>query len=160
MALATVKESPIMSWVRIWIHLVFSTKERQPLLTPKELREKIFQHTKENAKSKDIWLDSINGYKEHVHSLISINKDQTISKTAQLLKGESSFWINQNQLTKNKFIWQDDYWAASVSETHIEAIRKYIQAQEEHHTRKSFAEEVDEFMKKYGWTLAKNEKGN
>ncbi len=100
MALATVKESPIMSWVRIWIHLVFSTKERQPLLTPKELREKIFQHTKENAKSKDIWLDSINGYKEHVHSLISLNKDQTINKTAQLLKGESSFWINQNQLTK------------------------------------------------------------
>jgi len=46
-----------MSWVRIWIHLVFSTKDRQPFLSPKELRENIFQHLKENAKGKDIWLD-------------------------------------------------------------------------------------------------------
>ena len=145
-----------MSWVRIWIHLVFSTKDRQPFLSPKELRENVFQHIKENAKAKDIWLDSVNGYQEHLHCLISLNKDQTISKVAQLIKGESSFWINQNHLTKNKFIWQDDYWAVSVSESHVEAIRKYIQEQGEHHRHKSFAEEVNEFMEKYGWELLKN----
>ena len=89
-----------MSWVRIWIHLVFSTKDRQPFLSPKELRENVFQHIKENAKAKDIWLDSVNGYQEHLHCLISLNKDQTISKVAQLIKGESSFWINQNQFLR------------------------------------------------------------
>jgi REP element-mobilizing transposase RayT len=146
-----------MSWVRIWAHLVFSTKNREPFLNSKELREKVYQHIKENAKSKTIWLDSINGYQDHIHCLISLNKDQTISKTAQLIKGESSFWINKNHLTKTKFIWQDDYWAVSVSESHLESVRKYINQQEEHHKIRSFSDEINEFMKKYGWTLLKGE---
>ncbi len=146
-----------MSWVRIWIHLVFSTKERQPFLSTKELREKVFLHIKENAKQKNIWLDSINGYQEHLHCLISLNKEQSISKVAQLIKGGSSFWINKNQLTKTKFIWQDDYWAVSVSESHLEELRKYIKHQEEHHRHKSFNEEVNDFMKKYGWELINEE---
>ncbi|MCX7874805.1 MAG: IS200/IS605 family transposase [Melioribacteraceae bacterium] len=148
-----------MSWVRVWIHLVFSTKNREPVLHTKELREKVFNHIKENAKEKGIWLDSINGYKEHIHCLISLSKEQSISKVAQLIKGESSFWINKNKLTKTKFIWQDDYWAVSVSESHIESVRKYIEEQEEHHRLKTFTEEVDEFMKKYGWSFVKNDSG-
>uniref|UniRef100_A0A7V2ZJ33 IS200/IS605 family transposase n=1 Tax=Ignavibacterium album TaxID=591197 RepID=A0A7V2ZJ33_9BACT len=145
-----------MSWVRVWVHLVFSTKNREPYLNSRELREKVFNHIKDNAKEKDIWLDSINGYKEHIHCLISLNKEQSISKIAQLIKGESSFWINKNKLTKNKFIWQDDYWAVSVSESHIENVKKYISEQEEHHRIKTVSEEVDEFMKKYGWYFIQN----
>jgi putative transposase len=144
-----------MSWVRIWIHLVFSTKNREPYLISKELRERVLQHIKENASTKEVLLDIVNGYQEHIHCLISLNKDQSISKIAQLIKGESSHWINENQLTKTKFIWQDDYWAVSVSESHIDSIRKYIKNQEEHHRVKSFTEEVDEFMKKYGWQFIK-----
>ncbi len=117
----------------------------------KRIKGKSFFHIKENVKQKNIWLDSINGYQEHIHCLISLNKEQSISKVAQLIKGESSFWINKNQLTNSKFIWQDDYWAVSVSESHLEELRKYIQQQEEHHKIKSFTEEVDAFMKKYGW---------
>jgi REP-associated tyrosine transposase len=147
-----------MSWVRIWVHLVFSTKNREPFLNSKELREKVFNHIKENAKTKNIHLYSINGYQEHIHCLISLNKDQFISKTAQLIKGESSFWINKNHQTKSKFIWQDDYWAVSVSESHIKEIRKYIEHQEKHHKIKSFTEEVNDFMKKYGWELLKMNK--
>ena len=60
-----------------------------------------------------------------------------------------SFWINQNKLTKNKFIWQDDYWAESVC--NIEPIRKYIHNQETHHSKNSFLKEVDDFMEKYDW---------
>lgn len=98
-----------MSWVRIWVHMVFSTKNRTPFLQ-QSIRDNVFQHIRKNAKSKDIWLDSIGGYVDHVHCLISLNKDQTISKVAQLIKGESSFWINKNKLTESKFEWQDDYW--------------------------------------------------
>src|ERR1044072_8403458 len=85
-----------MSWVRIWIHLVFSTKNRIPFLDS-TIRRKVFEHMKQNAKEKGIWLDSVNGYEEHAHCLISLGREQTIAKVAQLIKGETSFWINNKQ---------------------------------------------------------------
>ena len=100
-------------------------------------------------------MDSVGGYKQHVHCLISLGKDHTISGVLQLIKGESSFWINKNKIVQGKFAWQDDYWAASVSESHLDQVRKYIQNQEEHHRFKTFEEEIDEFMLKYGWNFAK-----
>ena len=142
-----------MSWVRIWVHLVFSTKNREPFLHSAELRRQSFQHIKKNAEEKQIWLDCINGYAEHAHCLISLGKDQTVSKVAQLIKGESSFWINKNELIGNKFIWQDDYWAVSVSESHLDKVRQYIHHQEQHHGKVLFDEEVSEFMERYGWTF-------
>ncbi len=140
-----------MSWVRVWIHLIFTTKNRVPYLNTKEIRSEVFSHIKENAKQKDIRLDCANGYEDHAHCLISLGKEQTISQIAQLIKGESSFWINQSKLLNSKFNWQDDFWAVSVSESHLEAVRKYIEYQEEHHKKVSFKEEVDAFLKKYGW---------
>lgn len=102
---------------------------------------------------KEIRLDSLNGSKEHVHCLISLGKEQTISRVAQLIKGESSFWINKNKLSSNQFNWQDDFWAVGVSESHIKYVRNYILNQEEHHQKKSFDDEINVFMGKYGWTL-------
>ena len=139
-----------MSWVSIWVHLVFSTKNREPSLQS-EIRKQIFQHIKENAKRKGIWVDRVNGYSDHVHCLISLNKDQNISEIVQLIKGESSCWINKNKLIPHKFAWQDDYWAASVSEGHLQATRNYIFNQEELHQKKIFAQEIEEFMNQYGW---------
>ena len=144
-----------MSWVKIYVHVVFSSKNREPYLNSIDLRKKVFKHIKQNAGEKDIWLDCVNGHQEHAHCLVSLGKDQSISKVAQLIKGESSYWINQNNLTEGKFVWQDDYWAVSVSESHIESVRKYIHDQEDHHSKKTFTEEVNEFSKKYGWTLMK-----
>jgi putative transposase len=146
-----------MSWIRIWVHVVFTTKDQIPLLSPKETRKKVFEHIYENAKEKEIWIDCLNGYQEHVHCLVSLGRDQPISKVAQLIKGESSWWINKNELMDSKFIWQDDYWAVSVSESHIPAVRRYIKTQEEHHRKKSFAEEIEEFMRKYGWSYIPGE---
>jgi len=85
-----------------------------------------------------------------------LGKDHTISNVAKLIKGESSFWINKEKLIQTKFIWQDDYWAVSVSESHLEVVRNYINTQEDHHQKKSFNEEVNEFMEKYGWVLVKS----
>ena len=144
-----------MSWVRIWVHLVFSTKNREKLLL-KDFRNNIYDHIKHNADEKKICLDTINGYLEHIHCLVSLNKEYSISKVTQLIKGESSRWINNNDFLRNKFSWQDDYWAVSVSDSHLEAVRNYIQNQEEHHRNKSFAEEIEVFMKKYGWQYIKS----
>ena len=144
-----------MSWIRIWVHLVFSTKNRAASLPTVEFRNKIFQHIKQNAEKKDIWLESINGHHNHIHCLLSLGREQSISKVAQLIKGESSFWINQNKMIKGKFVWQDDYWAVSISEGHLQLVREYIKNQEEHHRTKSFTEEINEFMKIYGWEIIK-----
>ncbi|MDZ7755405.1 IS200/IS605 family transposase [Rhodohalobacter sp.] len=140
-----------MSWVQVWVHIVFTTKNRKPYLQTPYIRRQVFNHIKTNAKEKEIWLDCVNGYKEHIHCLISLGKDQTLSKITQLIKGESSYWINSRELTDQKFRWQDDYWAVSVSKSHIESLRKYIFNQERHHKKNSFREEIDEFMKKQGW---------
>ena len=83
--------------------------------------------------------------------MISLGTDQTIEKIAQLIKGESSFWTNKNNLCNAKFEWQDEYFAVSVSETNVENVRKYIANQEAHHQRKSFDDEFEEFLKRAGF---------
>jgi len=141
-----------MLFVKIWVHVVFATKDRQPLLK-KETRYDVFNHIIENCKGKEIFLRTINGHTDHIHCLISLGKDQTIAKIIQLIKGESSFWINKNKLTSEKFSWQDDYFAVSVSESQLQVVINYIKDQEKHHSKKTFDQEVNEFMTKYGWEL-------
>ncbi|MBI2730469.1 MAG: IS200/IS605 family transposase [Sphingobacteriales bacterium] len=141
-----------MGYTKIWIHLVWATKKREAVLN-KELRKQLFQHIRENAKEKNIYVDFINGYVDHVHILISLAADQTIAKTVQLIKGESSYWVNKNNLTPQKFEWQDDYFAVSVSESGVDKVREYIKNQEEHHRKKTFEEEYNEFMEKYGFEI-------
>lgn len=140
-----------MSFIKIYVHIVFSTLNRIPLLNSTELRVMVWKHIKENASSKGIYLDMINGYSDHCHCLISLGSNQNIEKIMQLIKGESSFWINKNQLTKDKFAWQDEYFAVSVSESMIESVRNYIKNQEIHHKKKSFADEYQEFIDKYNF---------
>ncbi|MBI1805503.1 MAG: IS200/IS605 family transposase [Ignavibacteria bacterium] len=141
-----------MPYVRIWVHLIWSTKERMPLLN-EALREKVFSHMKENATKKEIYLDIINGAADHVHSLVSLKSDQTISKVAQLLKGESSHWINARNLSNGKFEWQDEYIAVSVSESNVDTVRQYIRNQQEHHRVKSFSEEYKKFLRSNGFLV-------
>jgi len=139
-----------MSFVKIWVHAIWATKCREPLLT-KELRRKLFTHVLENAKTKNIYIDSMNGYTDHAHWLVALSPDQSISKIVQLIKGESSFWINKNKLCQSHFEWQDEYFAVSVSESNLDIVRKYIRTQEYHHQQKTFQQEYDEFMIKYGF---------
>ncbi len=84
-----------MSYIKIIIHCVWSTKQRIPYLTDKHVRYELFEHILQNSKQKGIYIDYIGGEKEHVHCLISLGSEQTIAKAVQLIKGESSFWINK-----------------------------------------------------------------
>jgi REP element-mobilizing transposase RayT len=139
-----------MPFIKIYIHLVWATKNRAPVLT-KDIRRKVFKHIKEYGESKSIHIDSVNGYLEHVHLLVSLNSDQNISTIMNLIKGESSHWINKNNLTTSYFGWQDEYFAVSVSYSHIERVRNYIFGQEKHHSLKTWGEEYDELITKYGF---------
>jgi len=135
-----------MSYVRIWVHLVFSTKNRERMITD-DLKLKLLEHIKINAKEKELWIDSINCMADHMHVLISLGREQSVGKAAMLIKGESSFWINNNKLIAGKFVWQDDYYAVSVGEKGVNRLRNYIANQEKHHRKKSFQEEYDEIIK-------------
>ena len=87
-----------MPFVKVWLHFVWSTKDRYPYLKD-EIRSKVFEHIRQNAKEKGIHIDFINGYLDHVHCLISLGIDQTLSWIMQSIKGESSFWINKSKVT-------------------------------------------------------------
>lgn len=139
-----------MPYTRIWIHLIWSTKNREKLIN-KELKQILLQHIKQNARLKDIFIDTINCVQDHIHLLISLGKEQTISKIVMLIKGESSNWINKNKFTNIKFEWQDEYIALSVSESQVAKVQDYIKNQEEHHSLKSFAEEYNLFLKKHNF---------
>ena len=82
-----------MPYLKIWVHLIWATKNRQPMIQ-KTWKCDLYTHIRKNADKKAIHLDFINGYSEHVHALISLNAEQSIGKVVQLLKGESSHWIN------------------------------------------------------------------
>lgn len=139
-----------MPYIKVWLHVVFSTKNRKPFLTNK-IRKRVFQHMKKNAEEKGIKLLLINGYTDHVHCLVSLKSSQNISKIVQLIKGESSFWINREKLCSEKFSWQEEYFAVSIGESQLNRVKKYIVNQEEHHQNKTFKEEYEEFIKKYGF---------
>lgn len=134
-----------MPYTKILIHFIWATKNREDLIS-KELRPILLQHLKENSIAKEIYIDTMNCVSDHIHLLISLGKEQTVAKTAMLLKGESSFWINRQKLIKQKFEWQDEYIALSVSYSAIDKVRNYILNQEEHHRKKSFNEEYNKFL--------------
>jgi len=133
-----------MSYVRIWVHAVFSTRNREPYFTS-EIRQKLFAHIRENCKAKGVFVEAIGGYSDHVHILISLGKAQDIAKIMMLIKGESAHWLNQQGFFRGKFFWQDDYYAVSVSESKLAEVRAYILNQEEHHKAVPFEREIRSF---------------
>jgi len=137
-----------MAYVTIWIHAVWGTKNNERCLT-KDVRTEVIKHIRYNAKQKGIHLSRLNGHEEHLHTLISLNPDQSMSKVMQLLKGESAHWINKEKIIKGKFEWKDEYYAVSVSPSVLGNVRNYIDHQETHHQRKSYIEEYEEFLKVY-----------
>ena len=139
-----------MAYVKNWLHCVWGTKSRVPFLN-KEIKKELLDHINDNAKLKGIHIDIIDGHSQHLHCLISLHPDQALSKVIQLIKGESSFWINRNHITKYKFSWAVEYYAVSVSESHVPRVRSYIRNQEEHHKKKTWEMESEEYMVKYGF---------
>ncbi len=140
-----------MPYISVWVHFVWTTKDREPNLT-EAIRKRVFDHIRENAQKKGIFIGALNGWVEHVHCLVSLASGQSLDEIMRLLKGESSHWINQNQMCHGKFHWQDEYFAVSVSESVLPQVRKYIDSQEEHHRTRPFQEEYEDFLIRGGFT--------
>ena len=137
-----------MSYVRIWLHCVWTTKARVPYLRD-QIIDEVISHIRENARLKDIYIDHINGYHEHLHAIISLGGKQNISDIMQKIKGESSYWINKNKLTRLKFEWQDDFYSVSIGIPQLENLREYIRNQVHHHRKISFQEELNKIIEEY-----------
>lgn len=144
-----------MPFTKVMIHYIWSTKNRETIISDK-LKPLLINHIIENSKEKGIFIDSINCVKDHIHLLISLGTDQTIAKVAMMIKGESSFWVNKQQLINTKFEWQEEYIALSVSQSAIDNVRVYIGNQEEHHRLKTFGEEYDAFLKAHDFSAKAN----
>ncbi len=134
-----------MPFVKVYIHFIWSTKHRVPHLETLEIRNAMWKHIKENAIKKGIFVDYVNGYNDHCHCLISLGTEHTISKVMQLIKGESAFCFNNQKFILDKFKWQDEYFAISVSESIVEKVRNYIKKQEAHHSKKTYQDEFEKF---------------
>jgi len=141
-----------MSYVKIWIHAVWTVKNRKPVLAS-EIRQEVFEHIHQNALSKEILMETVGGHNNHVHCLFRLRSNQTIEKVMQLIKGESSFWFNRSGFSKIKLSWQKEYFAVSVSESQVGKVKNYILTQEEHHKNKTWDDEYNEFIEKYGFTV-------
>ena len=139
-----------MPYTKVMIHFIWTTKNRIPIIS-KDLKPLLLSHIKENSILKQIFIDTLNCVEDHIHLLISLGMEQKISKIAMLIKGESSFWINKQKIIKQKIEWQDEYIALSVSESAIDKVRQYIMNQEEHHKKKTFMQEYEEFLKLHGF---------
>ena len=139
-----------MPFTNILIHAVWATKDRKDFLNSENI-VLLCKHIRENSIAKGIHIINVNGHKNHLHCFISMSSHQNIATIMNLIKGESSFWANRNLKFSEKFGWQDEYFAVSVSKSHFDIINNYINNQEEHHKKKTFEEEYNEFIKNYNF---------
>jgi len=138
------------SYTKLWTHIIWETLNREKLLNEKEgktVSEYLFNYSKE----KNIFMKINYVNPEHVHILIDQPTNLSMEDILRLFKGSSSHYINQEGIVSGKFSWGRGYAAFSVSESQVEKVSKYIRNQKEHHKVKSYAEEYELFMKKYGF---------
>ncbi|SOC81453.1 REP element-mobilizing transposase RayT [Salinimicrobium sediminis] len=136
------------SYNKIWIHAIWSTKDRRPLIE-KSVEAEIYNYIKKEFQEIGCRVKMVNGMPDHIHCLFLLSPQKSIAEVIKQIKGSSSHYINSNDLTNDKFACQTGYAAFSVSESAVEKVFLYIQNQKEHHRKKTFQEEYKEFLKLY-----------
>jgi REP element-mobilizing transposase RayT len=136
------------SFDALYVHLVFSTKSRERWTTA-ELRERLFPYMTSILDNHGVSLLAVGGVEDHVHLLLSLGRNHTVAEAARLVKCNSSKWIHETFGDLSHFSWQTGYGAFSVSHSQVQAVRRYIENQEEHHKTLSFQEEFLLFLKRH-----------
>lgn len=140
------------SLTKIWIHGIIGTKNREDLIHS-DFESKLYLHLKNYLENElECYVRIINGISNHVHILLLTSPKYSISEIFKRIKGESSHWINQSDYVNQKFAWQTGYGAFSFSESMINKVEEYIKNQKNHHKKVSFADEINDLIKKYGLT--------
>jgi putative transposase len=129
------------SLARIWLHLVFSTKERWPYFKDVGLRDEVFRMLGHHAGEVGCPSARVGGWVDHVHVLCGLARTVTVAELVEALKRETSKWIKHRVADFNAFHWQNGYGAFSVSQSNVDQVIEYIERQPEHHGRMSFQDE-------------------
>jgi REP element-mobilizing transposase RayT len=137
------------SFNKIWIHAIWGTKNRIPLINP-SIEKKVHQYLKDQLVEQGCPVRIINGMPDHIHCLFLLNPKKPITDVIKQIKGSSSYFINQSDFLAEKFGWQTGFAAYSVSESAVDKVYQYIKNQKQHHRKKSFQQEYDEFLKLNG----------
>jgi len=136
------------TYTQLQIHFVFAVKWRLAVID-QAWEERLHQYITAIVQNNDHKMLAINSAYDHIHFLAGVDPKQSISKLMELVKGDSSEFINKNKFTRRKFNWQSGYGAFSISRSHLDKAVKYIQNQKIHHQKQSFKEEYLELLKKY-----------
>lgn len=147
------------SYTNLIYHIVFSTKDRRPLITGAR-KDRLYEYIGGTVRGLGGILLAINGVADHVHLLVKLRPDKSVSDVLRDLKANSSGWIHDVFPDVADFSWQNGYGAFTVSSSQIEGVRKYIAEQEIHHAERSSEDELVglltkneiEFDRKYLWS--------
>ena len=136
------------SLVQNYIHIVFSTKYREPLIRA-PFEDELHAYIGGTCKELDCPVLIVGGYTDHIHILCMLSKKIALMTLVQKVKASSSKWMKTKDSSLANFFWQDGYGAFSVNPKQVEVVINYIKNQHEHHTKKSFQDEYRAFLKKY-----------
>ncbi len=137
------------SLARLWTHLIFSTKNRFPFLSDKNIRGDMHSYLAKVLRSHDCETLMVGGVTDHVHALFALSRNYSIAEIVKEIKRTSSSSIKEVSPSLKKFHWQNGYGAFSVSQSNLEQVIRYIEKQERHHQRVTFQDEYRAFLKKY-----------
>ena len=136
------------TFTQLHLHVVFGVKFREAVIQP-SWKERLHQYITAIIQDHRHKLLQINSMPDHIHILIGYNPNQSVSSLIQLIKSESTKWINSQRLVRGCFAWQEGYGAFSYSKSHVPEVIRYIQNQEEHHQKVSFLDEYKAFLKAF-----------
>ena len=137
------------TYSQIYIHLVFSVKNRHALLYPESFREEIFRRLAAGINIRGNHVIAIGGVEDHVHILFGLNPAESISKLVQAIKKDTSNWARIRTGGKSLFFWQRGYGAFSYSPSHVPQVKEYIMHQREHHAHVTFKDEYIRILQNY-----------
>ena len=132
---------------KIVVHVVFSTKNRRPLLADPDIRCSLYKYLGGILRELKCSSIEIGGASDHVHIVCSLAKTHALSDVIQNLKTSSSKWLKENGV--RGFAWQNGYRAFSVSESNLEEVRRYVVSQEEHHRKMTFQDELRRLLQRH-----------
>jgi len=130
------------------VHVIFSTKDRRPLITP-EVEPELYAYMAGTAKNLESRSLATGGTSNHVHLLLSQSKNIALSHLMEEIKKSSSKWIKTKGATLRSFSWQDGYGAFTIGQSQVDALKRYIAGQKERHKKLTFEEELVTLLKKY-----------
>ncbi len=136
------------SLVKNYLHIVFSTKHRQPLILP-TIEKELYSYLGGICNNLECQVIKIGGHKDHIHILCLLSKKTALIKLVEQLKSNSSKWIKTKGSEYSNFYWQDGYGSFSVNPSEVDIVINYIENQKEHHSKKTFQEEYIAFLTKY-----------